>query len=103
VKRLPKFGEHMTTFNKKQPRCPFRVYLDGESQLRKTSLKRGAGTQIDNQHVYTHIGVQFLSDYQELLADEYKNFPAVIAWSTACAGWTSKPARLLPYLSVMSQ
>jgi hypothetical protein len=50
------------------------MYMDGESMLKKVSVQRGPGSHVDNEHVYTHIGLQFVSDYPTLIHNEYKAF-----------------------------
>ena len=91
-KVLPAYGEHLTCFNKKQPPIPFRMYMDGESMLKKVSVQRGPGCHVDNEHVYTHIGLQFVSDYPTLIHNEYKAFEGetcvvdALKWSDAKAG-----------------
>jgi hypothetical protein len=92
LKLLPMEGEHYACFSKKKPPIPFRVYMDGESMLPKSDVQRGTGTMVDNEHVYTHIGLLFVSDYPEHIRNEYKTFTGptcvidALQWCDAKAG-----------------
>ena len=92
LKLLPMEDEHYTCFTKKKPPIPFRIYMDGESMLPKSNVQRGTGTQVDSEHVYTHIGLLFVSDYPDLISNEYKTFTGLtcvvdaLQWCDAKAG-----------------
>ena len=92
LKLLPMEGEHYTCFTMKKPPIPFRVYMDGESMLPKSDVQRGTGTLVDSEHVYTHIGLLFVSDYPDHIRNEYKTFTGstcvvdALQWCDAKAG-----------------
>ncbi|MFM7987070.1 MAG: hypothetical protein ACKPKO_47945, partial [Candidatus Fonsibacter sp.] len=53
---------------------PFVIYADGESILRKIKEEQEKNTMIYQNHQVNNLGCKFVSQYPEVLNDEYKEF-----------------------------
>ncbi|MFN9115765.1 MAG: hypothetical protein ACK5XN_37405, partial [Bacteroidota bacterium] len=53
---------------------PFVIYADGESILRKIKEEQEKNTMIYQNHQVNNLGCKFVSQYPEVLDDEYKEF-----------------------------
>lgn len=79
IKHLPQEGEHVVQYEnkyiKKQLRVPFVIYADGESILKPVEVAdKSANSQIYQYHEYSYIGCKFVSQFPEVLDDEYHVF-----------------------------
>ena len=76
LKQLPENGRHTVEFRniKKQLRVPFVLYADCESILKPVEDDHTKNTQIYQNHHVNHVGVKLVSDFPDLICDEYKQF-----------------------------
>ena len=71
---------HVVKFKnfKNQLQVPFVIYADIESILKPVdSIKEDVKTQIYQNHQVSHIGCKLVSEFPEILNDEYKEFSGV--------------------------
>ena len=76
VKLLPDDGAHICAFQntRKQMKVPFVLYADCESLLLPAEQNKGEHTKVFQNHIVNHIGVKLVSQYPNLLQDDYKQF-----------------------------
>lgn len=76
IKSLPQKGKHICEFNNinKQMRVPFVIYADCESALKPVDIKKGENTSIYQSHQVLNVGCKLVSQYPDILHDEYKQF-----------------------------
>lgn len=76
LRQLPEEGRHSVEFRntKKQLRVPFVLYADCESILKPVQDDPTKNTQIYQNHHVNHVGVKLVSDFPDLIHDEYKQF-----------------------------
>ena len=67
---------HLSKFknSQKQLKVPFVIYADGESILNKVEKKEGMNTQVYQSHQVYNLGCKFVSEFPDILNDEYKEF-----------------------------
>ena len=76
IKALPLEGKHICEFNNihKQMRAPFVIYADCESALKPVDIQKGKNTTIYQSHQVLNVGCKLVSQYPDVLHDEYKQF-----------------------------
>ena len=75
-KTLPVDGKHINKFfnHHRKYKIPFVIYADCESILKPIDIKKGSGTTLYQNHIVNNVGVKLVSDYPELIKDDYKSF-----------------------------